>query len=173
MRWKTILVLGALSSLCASSGCNLLIGLDGGEPLGGTGSGATGSGGGSTASTGGTGGTGGSCMPEPGNGGAAPMCDRSWAHWNPSSSKTYVDNKDGTVTDTPLTITQLNSSQYEVRYKALRGFYYDLQSTLSLSQSFTNDPPGTSQPFNALSVARTNSFSEPMKLYRAVTRLSP
>jgi len=80
---------------------------------------------------------------------------------------------DGTVTDTPLTITRLNSNQYEVRYQALRGFYYDLQSTLSLSQTFTNDPPGTSQPFNALSVARTNSFSDPMKLYRAVTRLSP
>jgi hypothetical protein len=80
---------------------------------------------------------------------------------------------DGSVTNTPVTITRLNSSQYEVRYNALRGFYYDFKSTLDASQTFTNDPPGTSQPFDALSVARTNSFSDPMRYHRAVSRFTP
>jgi hypothetical protein len=77
------------------------------------------------------------------------------------------------VTNTPVTITRLNSSQCEVRYLALRGFYYNLQSTPDLNLSFTSDPPGTSQPFDALSVARTNSFADPMRFHRAVSRLAP
>ena len=80
---------------------------------------------------------------------------------------------DGSVTNTPLTITKLNPSQYEVRYNTLRGFYYDFQSTIDLGQSCTNDPPGTSQPFDALSVARTNSVTSPQKFHRVVTRLTP
>lgn len=80
---------------------------------------------------------------------------------------------DGSVTNTPATITRLNSNQYEVRYNALRGFYYDLQSTPDLNQPFANDPPGTSQPFDALSVARTNTFSGPAKFHRVTTRLAP
>lgn len=80
---------------------------------------------------------------------------------------------DGSVTDTPITITRLNPSQYEVRYNTLRGLYYQLQSTLDVSQAFTNDPPGTSQPFDALSVARTNSFADPMKFFRAIGALAP
>jgi hypothetical protein len=80
---------------------------------------------------------------------------------------------DGSVTDTPVAITQLSPSQYELRYNCLRGFYYDLQSTENLSQPFTNDPPGTSQPFEMLSVARTNSFSGPGKFHRVVTRVAP
>jgi hypothetical protein len=80
---------------------------------------------------------------------------------------------DGSVTNTPITITRLNPSQYEVRYEALRGFHYDLRSSLNASQTFTNDPPGTSLPFEALSVARTNSFAEPAKFFRAVSRSIP
>jgi hypothetical protein len=80
---------------------------------------------------------------------------------------------DGSITNTPLTITKLNSSQYEVRYNTQRGFYYDFQTTLDASQSCTNDPPGTSQPFDALSVARTNSFADPQKFHRVLTRLTP
>ena len=80
---------------------------------------------------------------------------------------------DGSVANTPVTITKLNSSQYEVRYEALRGFYYDLQSTPDLNQPFVNDPPGTSRPFDQLSVARTNSFSESAKFHRAVGRSTP
>ena len=80
---------------------------------------------------------------------------------------------DGSVTNTPISIARLNPSQYEVRYTALRGFHYDLRSSLSATQTFTNEPPGTSQPFDARSVARTNSFTDAMKFYRAVSRSIP
>jgi len=80
---------------------------------------------------------------------------------------------DGSVTNTPVTITRLSPSQYEVRYDALRGFHYDLRSSLDATHTFTNDPPGTSQPFEALSVARTNTFSEPAKFFRALSRSTP
>ena len=80
---------------------------------------------------------------------------------------------DGSVTNTPITITRLDASHYEVRYTALRGFHYDLRSSLSASQTFTNDPPDISQPFDALSVARTNSFSGQAKFFRAVSRSTP
>lgn len=79
---------------------------------------------------------------------------------------------DGSVTNTPVTITRLNPTQYEVRYTALRGLYYDLRSTTNIAQPFTNDPPGTSQPFDALSVARTNTFSGPAKFFRAASRFT-
>ena len=80
---------------------------------------------------------------------------------------------DGSVINTPVTITRLSPSQYEVRYNALRGLYYKLQSTSDLGQSFTNDPPPVSQPFDALSIARTNTFTEPRKFHRAVCTLTP
>ena len=80
---------------------------------------------------------------------------------------------DGSVTNTPVTITRLSPTQCEVRYTALRGFYYDLQTKTDLSLSFTNDPPGTSQPFDALSVARTNTFTETRKFHHAKSRLAP
>ena len=80
---------------------------------------------------------------------------------------------DGSVTNTPVTITRMDSGKCEVRYNALRGFYYDLQSTPDLNQSFSNDPPGTSQPFDALSVARTNTFGGARKFFRAVSRSTP
>jgi len=80
---------------------------------------------------------------------------------------------DGSVTNTSITITHLASGQCEVRYTALRGFYYDFQSTADLNQSFTNDPPGTSQPFDMLTVARTNALVGQMKFFRAVSRSTP
>jgi hypothetical protein len=80
---------------------------------------------------------------------------------------------DGSVTHTPVTITRLDSGECEVRYTALRGFHYSLQSTPDLNQPFTDEPPGTSQPFDALSVARTNAFVPPAKYFRAVSRSTP
>jgi hypothetical protein len=80
---------------------------------------------------------------------------------------------DGSVVNTPVTITKRNSTDCEVRYDALRGFYYNLQSTPDLNQPFTDDPPGTSQPFDALSIARTNTFVGPSRFYRAVSRPTP
>jgi hypothetical protein len=80
---------------------------------------------------------------------------------------------DGSVTNTAVTITRLNSGECEVRYNTLRGFYYDLQSAPHLGQPFANDPPGTSQPYDALSVARTNAFTGASRYYRVATRLVP
>ena len=80
---------------------------------------------------------------------------------------------DGSVTNTPVTIARVSPTQYEVRYTALRGFYYDLRSASSVSQTFTNDLPGTSQPFDALTVVRTNNFSGAAKFHRAVSRPTP
>jgi hypothetical protein len=80
---------------------------------------------------------------------------------------------DGSITNTPIAITRLNASQYEVRYTALRGFYYDLLSSSDATGTFTDDPPGTSQPFNALIVSRTNTFADPMKFHHVRTRLAP
>jgi hypothetical protein len=80
---------------------------------------------------------------------------------------------DGSVVNTPVTMTRLDSGQCEVRYTALRGFYYILQSTADLTQPFADDPPGTSQPFDALTVARTNAFAPPARYFRAVSRSTP
>jgi hypothetical protein len=80
---------------------------------------------------------------------------------------------DGSVVNTPVVITRLTPTQCEIRYTALRGFYYNLESTPDLNQPFANDPPGTSQPFDALSVARTNSFTGQAKFHRAVSRSTP
>jgi hypothetical protein len=80
---------------------------------------------------------------------------------------------DGSVTNTPVTITRLNSGECEVRYTALRGFYYDLRSADTVTQPFANNPPGTSDPFNMLSVARTNAFSGTQKYFRVVSRSTP
>ena len=80
---------------------------------------------------------------------------------------------DGSIINTPTTITRLSPTQYEVRYTALRGFHYDLRSASDATQTFVNDPPGTSQPFNALSVARTNTFTGSAKFHRAVSRSTP
>jgi hypothetical protein len=80
---------------------------------------------------------------------------------------------DGSITHTPLTITKLNDTQFELRYEALRGFYYDLRSSTDVGATFVNEPPGTSQPFDQLTVARTNTFSGAQKFFRAVSRSTP
>ncbi len=80
---------------------------------------------------------------------------------------------DGSVVNPPVTLTKLNSSQVEVRYHAPRGFYYDLQTTPDLNQPFVAEPPGTSTPFDAVTVVRTNSLSGPAKFYRALGRSTP
>ena len=80
---------------------------------------------------------------------------------------------DGSVTDTPVAIRQLGGNQYEVRYDALRGFYYKLQSTADLNQPFADDGPEIAQPFDALTVARTNTLSGAMKFHRVSTGNTP
>src|SRR6185369_1249626 len=65
---------------------------------------------------------------------------------------------DGSITDTPVAIRRLDTGQCEVRYNTVRGLYYKLQSTPDLSEPFTDEPSTISQPFDALTVARTNAF---------------
>lgn len=85
-------------------------------------------------------------------------------------AKAYFD---GSVTNTPITITRLNSSQYEVRYNTVRGFRYELQSTPDVGQNCTSEPPGINRPFDALSIAHTNAFAEPTRFFRVMTQPSP
>jgi hypothetical protein len=80
---------------------------------------------------------------------------------------------DGSVTDTPVSITRLSPTHYEVRYQTLRGLHYQLQTSADLGQSFTNDAPVVSQPFDSLSVAHTNAFGGPTKFHRVVGHLAP
>ena len=79
----------------------------------------------------------------------------------------------GSVVNPSVTLTKLNSSEVEVRYHAPRGFYYDLQTTPDLNQPFAAEPPGTSTPFDAVTVVRTNSISGSAKFYRAMGRSTP
>ncbi len=80
---------------------------------------------------------------------------------------------DGSVTNTPITITRLNPTQYELRYDTVRGLAYQLRSAAGITQSFTNDAPAISQPFEALTVRRTNTFNGPMKFHHALGTLPP
>jgi hypothetical protein len=80
---------------------------------------------------------------------------------------------DGSVTNTPIRITRLDSGQCEVRFSTLRGFSYQLQSTIALDHPFADEPPGINQPFDVLTIARTNAFADPRKFFRVVTLLEP
>jgi hypothetical protein len=77
---------------------------------------------------------------------------------------------DGSITNTPMAITRLNATEYEVRYDTVRGFNYEFQSSADLNQPFVADPPGTNRPFDAISVARTNSLSGPARFHRVMTQ---
>lgn len=81
---------------------------------------------------------------------------------------------DGSITNTPVTLAlrKLNSATHEVRFHTLRGFFYKLQSTTNLNVPFTDEGDGFTQAMDT-SIARTNSFGEPQKLYRAVVALAP
>jgi hypothetical protein len=87
-----------------------------------------------------------------------------------SLAKSYFD---GSVTNTPITIARVSPTQYRVSYTALRGFYYDLRTSTNVSQAFTSDGPGTSQPFNALVVRQTNTITTWATFHRVVSRSTP
>src|SRR5262249_5014070 len=54
---------------------------------------------------------------------------------------------DGSIVNTPvsLALRSLNPRQCELRFNALRGFVYQLQSTIDLNLPFTSEPPGLIQ----------------------------
>lgn len=81
---------------------------------------------------------------------------------------------DGTITDTPVSIKALGNNQYVVNFTTARGLYYKLQSTPDLNTPFTDEAPLVSQPFDAVSIMRTNSTTAgPMRFHRAVGSLTP
>lgn len=81
---------------------------------------------------------------------------------------------DGSVTNTLIAMQRLAAGQCVVRYPTVRGIYYKLQSASDLSQTFTNEPAGTTrQPFDALVVARTNTVSGSRKFFRVIGSLFP
>jgi hypothetical protein len=81
---------------------------------------------------------------------------------------------DGSVTNTPvaLSIHALSPAGCEVRYSTLRGFFYKLQSTPDLNQSFTDDPAGFTQALDS-SVVRIDNPVGPGKFYRVRSALTP
>ncbi len=81
---------------------------------------------------------------------------------------------DGSVSNAPfsLTLKALNQTQAEVRWPTLRGFFYKLQSTTNLNQSFTDDPAGFVQALDS-SRAQTNSLPAGNKFYQVIRSLGP
>jgi len=80
---------------------------------------------------------------------------------------------DGSIANAPINIAMrnLNPAQFELRYNTARGFYYQLQSCPVPELPFVNDGP-LIQATNS-SVAITNTFSGPGRLYRVVCRPQP
>jgi len=80
---------------------------------------------------------------------------------------------DGSVTNTPVTLAvrALDAASHEVRCDTLRGFYYKLQSTANLTESYV-DEGGASLAYNSY-FARTNATTGSQKYYRMVTVPSP
>jgi hypothetical protein len=80
---------------------------------------------------------------------------------------------DGSILQTPSTIAihNLSPGRYELRYNTLRGFFYNLQSTTDLLQSFTNYSTGFQATDNSVVTIDTNS--SPQKFYRVVRAVTP
>ena len=80
----------------------------------------------------------------------------------------------GTITQSPFAITIRASgpSQYELRCEAVRGFYYKLQSTPSMSQPFADDPAGFVQCLDS-PIIHTETPAVARKFYRYIRTPAP
>jgi hypothetical protein len=89
--------------------------------------------------------------------------------WN--LAKKYFD---GTIARTPIVlgIRSLEPMSCEVRFDAVRGFYYKLQSASDPHGMFSDDPAGFVQAFDP-SLAWTNALSGVQKVYRVVQAIAP
>lgn len=76
---------------------------------------------------------------------------------------------DGTVMQTPLAIRRSNSQTHEVSYQTRRGFHYQLQSTASLQEPFTNEAAPVRQPFDSQRVRHEAASGGPARFYRLIT----
>jgi hypothetical protein len=81
---------------------------------------------------------------------------------------------DGSITNSPqaLTMRATGTSQCELRYNTLRGFYYQLQSSPDLSVAFTNEPGPFIWATNS-SFLRTDGIAAGSKFFRVVRRTTP
>jgi hypothetical protein len=81
---------------------------------------------------------------------------------------------EGSWTNTAVTVAvrNLNNGTHEIKFNTLRGFFYRLQSTTNLKESFIDEPlPATVALDGAL--ARTNAISGSQRFYRAAMSLAP
>ncbi len=81
---------------------------------------------------------------------------------------------DGSIARTPVTLALriLNPGTTELSFNTLRGFYYKLQSTTSLSQPFVDEPETPTLAFGT-TLAHTNAMVDPQRFYRVAPVLSP
>ena len=79
---------------------------------------------------------------------------------------------DGSILQAPATLTmrQLASGQCELRCDTLRGFFYKLQSTTDLGQSWTDDPAGFIQALDT-SIVQIRALTDSRRFYRVVCSL--
>ena len=79
-----------------------------------------------------------------------------------------------TLAQTPfaLTIQPLNADSYMLRFDTLHGFFYKLQSTPDLLQSFADDPAGFIQAVDT-SMVVTDSVVIASKFYRVLRAATP
>ena len=86
-------------------------------------------------------------------------------------AQTYFD---GSVASTPpgLTMRIPSPGHYELRCNSVRGLFYKLQSTLDLTQPFTDVGPGFAQAIDSPMI-RMDATAAPQKFYRFIGGLGP
>jgi len=68
--------------------------------------------------------------------------------------------------------TKPGQAQYEIRCDTVRGLYYKLQSSPSLTQPFTDDGPAFTQALDS-TMFRTDATAAPRKFYKVISALAP
>ena len=79
---------------------------------------------------------------------------------------------DGSILEEPVTLSLrlVKPSRCELRYSAVRGFVYRLQSASEPGQPFVDEPRGPSQALDTL-VLQTDTMASPMRFFRVVRSL--
>jgi hypothetical protein len=80
----------------------------------------------------------------------------------------------GSLLNTPvaLSIRQSGPSQCELGFTTVRGVFYKMQSTLNMSQPFTDSPAGYVPAVDAWTTI-TDVTPGPKKFYRVISTLAP
>jgi hypothetical protein len=75
---------------------------------------------------------------------------------------------DGSIAKVDLAIRRLDGGKVEVAYSTHRGFQYREQSTADLNLPFADTGAFVQQPFDIVSVVRTNALENPSRFYRVI-----